>query len=440
MADGVSFITLGDWGGTALQEGSYSSNAKAVAKQLDSTYNSLKPSFLLNTGDNFYWCGIQNTSDFQIKTDFLDLYGIGNSGFGSLTWYGALGNHEYGYNVTAQLELTNIIQQWSIPDRYYTQRIHLEGDHWMTVVVLDTSPCISEYRSSQKSGWDPCGEQYPTCSLSGGKDNFEGPCEFHQNILTQDCSAQAAWLKGALAKVPSGDWLVVNGHHPADEIDVEDLTSVLQQHGFDLYVNGHAHTLSHYSIDGAGIYVTSGAGSCVNVEAEDTVPPMMRTAGKNRTYNKVHGIPLKPYAGHAYKRIFNQKVAGFTTHTFSADYSTLTTNFVTSSGATIHSFTVAKGGKPTPSPAPAPPSPSPPPAPSPSPSAAATTWTTAAALASCAARADATTLTAALTPNRVVPASMARSTGASGMAANALFRDLLLAVVGTSASLRRVVL
>jgi hypothetical protein len=41
--------------------------------------------------------------------------------------------------------------------------------------------------------------------------------------------------------------------------------------------------------------------------------------------------------------VWNQKVAGFTRHSFSEDLSSLTTDFVDSSGATVHTFTVQKG-------------------------------------------------------------------------------------------------
>jgi len=60
-----SFITLGDWGGKAL--GSYQSQTvSAVAEQMGKTAADNKIKFVVNTGDNFYYCGLQNTSDFQI--------------------------------------------------------------------------------------------------------------------------------------------------------------------------------------------------------------------------------------------------------------------------------------------------------------------------------------------------------------------------------------
>ena len=58
--------------------------------------------------------------------------------------------------------------------------------------------------------------------------------------------------------------------------------------------------------------------------------------------------------GHTYHGVWEDKVAGFTTHTFSADLSELTTNFVDYTGSTIHSVTTTRGGGAGPSPGPGP--------------------------------------------------------------------------------------
>ena len=64
------------------------------------------PMYVVNTGDNFYWCGLQNSTDFQVGVDWLEPFSIG--ALGNLTWYNSLGNHEYGYNVDAQLDLAKL--------------------------------------------------------------------------------------------------------------------------------------------------------------------------------------------------------------------------------------------------------------------------------------------------------------------------------------------
>lgn len=53
---GFSFLSVGDWGGAFV---GYQSNVYAVANQMATVAQSLSASFVIGTGDNFYWCGIQ---------------------------------------------------------------------------------------------------------------------------------------------------------------------------------------------------------------------------------------------------------------------------------------------------------------------------------------------------------------------------------------------
>ena len=53
-----SFLGLGDWGGAQLG-GQIYDNVIAVAQQMAATATSVNAQFVINTGDNFYWCGIQ---------------------------------------------------------------------------------------------------------------------------------------------------------------------------------------------------------------------------------------------------------------------------------------------------------------------------------------------------------------------------------------------
>lgn len=253
-------------------------------------------------------------------------------------------NHEYGYNVQAQIDYMKLNANWILPSRYYVQRRQLSGDNWMTLLVLDTSPCVSDYRSDDQAGWDPCSTQYPTCSLDDTNDDFEGPCMFHQNILSQSCDTQYNWLQNTLNAINPDDWLIVVGHHPIDETDVRDLTSLLQNHGFSIYLNGHAHTLTQYTIDGTGAYVTTGAGSLVNTVDQQHRLTKLKVAGKDVTKDMLMG-KAGTASAHSYHTVYNNKVAGFTTHTFSDDFSSMTTNFVTNTGAIVHTFAVNKRGQ-----------------------------------------------------------------------------------------------
>eukprot|EP00439_Symbiodinium_sp_Y106_P027436 s5793_g3.t1 len=326
VAEGsVSFLTLGDWGGYAL--GSFhQTTVTAVAQQMAKTAAQTGASFVVNTGDNFYYCGITGTADHQVAEDFTNVYS--NKSL-KVPWYSVLGNHEYGYDVEAQCQLSSVLSNWVMDSRYFSKRVAVGSGHFISFIFLDTSPCVAAYRADDQSHWDPCGSDFPTCEPI-----VEGPCRFHENILSQNCTTQFEWFKAELAKVPASDWLIVVGHHPADEMDVEDF---VVQHGFDLYLNGHTHLLNHYTINGGGAYVTSGAGA---MDQEDEEYHLV-TPGKGS--KKV-------------QLVWEEKVAGFTLHTFSSDFKDLKTDYVSYAGDILHSFNVTRGSGPSPSP-PSPPLP-----------------------------------------------------------------------------------
>ncbi len=85
-----NWITIGDWGGAAL-DAQDKQNVYDVANAMANSASQNKPAFVINTGDNFYWCGIQNSTDPQIKIDFEMPYSAPS--LNSLNWFSVMGNH-----------------------------------------------------------------------------------------------------------------------------------------------------------------------------------------------------------------------------------------------------------------------------------------------------------------------------------------------------------
>ncbi len=254
----------------------------------------------------------------------------------------------------AQIDYMTINKNWFMPARYYHDRIKLADNVFATIVVLDSSPCVSAYRSADKSGYDPCGTEYPTCSIQDTDDDFQGECMFHQNVIGQDCTLQYNWLQNVLENwVPADDWLIVVGHHPLDELDMRDFATLLQKHGFSIYLNGHTHTLNQYTLDGKGAYVTTGAGAMVDTQDQSHATTRAKLLGLNVTSAQVlsfvEGAEPQQQGGssssHLYETVFNQAVAGFTLHTFNEAFSLLTTQYVSYTGQVVHSFTSKRNGK-----------------------------------------------------------------------------------------------
>lgn len=272
--------------------------------------------------DRADYYGVWNTSDPQWDEDFEQVFTEPSM---MVKWYSVLGNHDYGFNPDAQTQYKSPNKdRWVMDAKYYTKRVQIGADQYISFVFIDSAPCNSAYRADDPSGWDPCGSAYPA----------PADCQFHKNVLAQDCNAQLTWLKSAVAAIPDGDWKIAVTHMVGDEIDVVDMISVLQEAKFDLYLNGHSHELTYYQIDNAGAYVTTGAGCMVKLDGTE--------GGQVDTHQAV-----KKTDAHSINFVWNQKVAGFTTHTFSSDLTKLTTNFVDYTGATLYSFDITKG-KPTP--------------------------------------------------------------------------------------------
>ena len=330
----ISILSVGDWGSAALG-GYHLRNAQNTADAMKIYASEYKPKLVLNTGDNFYYCGIQNTSDPQISADYVELFG--NL---SLPWYNALGNHDYGFNPDAQLELNQTIPQWIMDNRYYHKRVEFnynDNDNVnninslndnisiaLNIIVLDTNPCVNDYRGDDRKKWDPCSIQYPLCSPVAGE------CMFHENIINQSCKTQLDWFNNTLSNIPPTEWVFVIGHHKADEIDAEDFQSLLGSNRVNLYLNGHNHNLEHYSIDGEAKYMTTGAGGMVII-------------GSNGNSNvKLHEeSPEFKHRNHDFKSMWSKITTGFSSHTFIDKGTKVKTEFWDINQNILYVFTVS---------------------------------------------------------------------------------------------------
>jgi len=265
-----------------------------------------------------------NITDEQWKVDFEDVFTHPSL---SIPWYGVLGNHDYAYDVESQFNYKSPNNdRWQLPSYYYTKRFHLEGAHYATFVFIDSNPCISSYRGDDPEGWDPCSGKYGEC-----KEASDGHCHFHDHIVAQDCSVQFAWFQKTLEAISDDDWVIVVGHHEADKIDVEDFTATMLAGKVSLYLNGHTHALKHYRVNAHTDidFFTTGAGCMVHTHDQDVCLGASCVSAAEPAKYKVD-------------EVFYKHASGFTAHTFSDDFSTLTTDVFDTSGNVLHSFVTAK--------------------------------------------------------------------------------------------------
>ena len=106
---------------------------------------------------------------------------------------------------------------------------------------------------------------FPTCAPI-----VEGECKFHANILTQVRAEQLG--NRAQQGVGGGaeGRLADRRRSPPGGRDRRGFPPPLLSRGFDLYLNGHVHTLNQYTIDGGGSYVNDCAGAMVATQDQTT--------------------------------------------------------------------------------------------------------------------------------------------------------------------------
>lgn len=328
-----TFFSIGDWGSAAIG-GQHLKNVKTISNQMYNYSTIYNPLFIFNTGDNFYYCGIQDLHDYQVNTDYISLFNDMN-----IDWYNTLGNHDYGYNVSAQLEISTINKHWIMDDRYYLRKIKINEKLFIYSIFIDSNPCVYDYIQDNPKYWDPCGTEYPTCSLNDiNDDDFEGECKFHENILSQNCSEQYEWFSETLNELYSekidnkklniSTWIIVVGHHPVYEITEAPFYKLIDLY-VDLYLNGHQHLLNHYRINNKNKYMTTGAGGMVSVSQHNTLSRNIIPSLRNSINTYVH-----------HSIIWQNRIAGFTIHEFINNGVNLTTKFIKYDGSVIYEFTL----------------------------------------------------------------------------------------------------
>jgi tartrate-resistant acid phosphatase type 5 len=214
----IRFAAIGDYG---LERTFQQQNDVALALQAFDRQQPL--TFGITTGDNFYPAGLTSPDDPRWKRQWEDLYApLG------VPFYASLGNHDwYGdpSSPAAEIVYGRASRSWKLPAIYY--------------------------------------------SFSAGPAQFFA---VNTNALTE---RQLDWLRREL-KLSTAKWKVVYGHFPiyeATNYSVEEpqrlLLPILKEHNVDLYVNGHHHSMQHFSVDGIE-FVTSGAAGASVYSLGDT--------------------------------------------------------------------------------------------------------------------------------------------------------------------------
>jgi tartrate-resistant acid phosphatase type 5 len=237
--DALHFLVIGDWG----REGKFLQKETADAMSRFADENPVK--FVATTGDNFYETGIKTVEDPLVKITFEDIY---NANSLQVPWYATLGNHDYGDNAQAQIDLTKVNKRWKMPSRYYSTEEELSDGTKIQFLFIDTNPFILKYLKFNEKETELYQSSVDDLNAQGWKD-------------------QLKWIESSL-KNCDADWKIVIGHHPvisggkhkgAKELQ-KHLKPLFEKYGVNMYICGHDHDIQYLKEKNVNYFV-SGAGS-----------------------------------------------------------------------------------------------------------------------------------------------------------------------------------
>lgn len=236
--ESLHFLAIGDWG----REGKFLQ--KETADMMGKYAESNPANFIVSTGDNFYEMGIKSVDDPLVKSCFEDVY---NSASLQIPWYITYGNHDYGYNAKAQLDLSKVNNRWKFNSSYYSFDEELSDGTKIQFLFVDTNPFIEKYKivSDQEKEWQNSAEQ----------------------LIKQDWNQQLKWLESSL-KNCDADWKIVIGHHPVlsggwhgNAVEINNYFKPLfEKYGVQMYICGHEHDIQYLKENNVNYFI-SGAGS-----------------------------------------------------------------------------------------------------------------------------------------------------------------------------------
>jgi metallophosphoesterase superfamily enzyme len=225
-----NFIVISDHGRNGYEQ------QKDVANMMADVADKSSIRFIVTGGDNFQISGVQSVQDPLWMSSFENIYAPPSL---HVEWYPALGNHDHGGNIQAQIDYSGISRRWKMPASYYTLVKTRDGVS-VRLVILDTYSLVMGFGSP------------------------------NSRFTLKSAQKQIAWTDSVLT-VAKEDWVVVVGHHPVYSAHptrkntkelVEFLNPVLNRHNVDFYIGCHDHIFQHLKDPASKIdYFVNTAGS-----------------------------------------------------------------------------------------------------------------------------------------------------------------------------------
>jgi len=245
----LTWVTLGDWG-------SVNADQQGVAVQLGLAAAKYNASFLITTGDNFYFLGIlAGNNDPQWNKTWREVYTHPSLGF---TWYVSLGNHDhYGFGGAPEIAYSKagIDKRWHLPDYYYTETFTVGSSRSkVQFLFIDTVILAPHafYLSSREelSAMNASPQLY--AEVDAQISQFSGdPRTDHLTWLNQTLDKSTAEWRFAVGHYP----VYSGGEHGDTAEMINDVLPIFARGKVDAFLCGHDHNLQHNQGNGMDFYV-----------------------------------------------------------------------------------------------------------------------------------------------------------------------------------------
>jgi len=252
-----------------------------VAEALKKRAAEMRPGYLLNVGDNFYWGGIEKTCgttpmnemSFTAYHQFNQIFeGVyQGEGLSGKPWLSVLGNHDWGGRVfnngwDQQIAYTWFSERWVMPAPYWHQHVWYADQGFSVDIYFLDSNFIDANDPHEDPEHNLCGAKHnppdANCAMADGPASIETCPKFFRDLWYE----QHDWLERMIG-LSQAEWQIVVTHFPCGH-EQGWYRKLHQEYGLDLLVTGHRHDQelwlpTDYSknwMGGLTCFVTGGGG------------------------------------------------------------------------------------------------------------------------------------------------------------------------------------
>eukprot|EP00928_Gymnodinium_smaydae_P070053 TRINITY_DN53996_c0_g1_i1.p1 TRINITY_DN53996_c0_g1~~TRINITY_DN53996_c0_g1_i1.p1 ORF type:complete len:678 (+),score=162.60 TRINITY_DN53996_c0_g1_i1:185-2218(+) len=237
----------------------------SVAQMMKRYAPKMKPRYVLNGGDNFYFggldthCGVpMDVIDERTRVQFEAIFENMYSGEGmDVPWFSTLGNHDFGGRVftaawdqqIAYTWASNTSRRWILPGLYWHQRVtYPDKNFTVDYYMLDTNKGDAKPWTHDKNH-NICGgfnTPQASCRKAGGPTDRYSCHQWFDKLWNQ----QKQWLDEKLAS-SDADWQILTTHFPPDQfMGGYYWKNLIAKYGVDLFVGSHRHMQELHMNDG----------------------------------------------------------------------------------------------------------------------------------------------------------------------------------------------